>query len=340
MSKYKVIEVLDKSIWETFLLSRKPGTFLQSWNWGESNRLSGFNIKRLGFYQSENLVGVAQLIHQPAKRGPHYLVPGGPVIDYDNKELVAFTFSTIKNIAKKDNVWFVRIRPDVSDSENLRNQLKNVGLIYAPMHLHGEHTLILNITKGEEEILKNMRKTTRYLIKRSLNEEFKIRLSKNPKDTKILEKLQKITVKRHHFVGFTKKLFEAQIETFGKDGQAELFICEKKGNQIVAAIIIYYGEKAFYHHSGSSEESRNTNASYFTQWQIIKRAKKLGKKYYDFWGIAPTDDPKHRFAGVTTFKKGFGGERIDWVHAHDMPISSLYWTTYLFETGRRLIRRL
>src|SRR3989344_5190985 len=175
MSKYKVIEVLDKSIWETFLLSRKPGTFLQSWNWGESNRLSGFNIKRLGFYQSENLVGVAQLIHQPAKRGPHYLVPGGPVIDYDNKELVAFTFSTIKNI-----------------------------------------------TKGEEEILKNMRKTTRYLIKRSLNEEFKIRLSKNPKDTKILEKLQKITVKRHHFVGFTKKLFEAQIETFGKDGQAEL----------------------------------------------------------------------------------------------------------------------
>ncbi len=340
MPKLKAEEILDKTLWENYLISQSPGTFLQSWNWGETNRLCGFNIKRIGFYQSGSLVGIAQLIHQPAKRGPHYLVPGGPVIDYDNKKLVNFVVDTLKKIAKEEGAWFVRIRPDVIDSDNLRNRLKSAGLIYAPMHLHGEHTLILDITKNDDEILKNMRKTTRYLIKKSLSEGFKIRLSKNPQDAEILERLQKVTVKRHRFVGFTKKLFEAQIETFGKDDQSELFICEKKGDQVVAAIIIYYGEKAFYHHSGSSEESRGTNTSYFTQWQIIKRAKDLGKKYYDFWGIAPSDNPKHRFAGVTTFKKGFGGERIDWVHAHDLPISPLYWLTYLFETGRRTFRRL
>ena len=66
----------------------------------------------------------------------------------------------------------------------------------------------------------------------------------------------------------------------------------------------------------------------------------MGLKYYDFWGIAPTDDPNHRFAGVTIFKKGFGGERIDWVHAHDLPVSPLYKLTYVFETGRRIRRNL
>ena len=80
--------------------------------------------------------------------------------------------------------------------------------------------------------------------------------------------------------------------------------------------------------------------SYFLQWQIIKEAKNRGIKYYNFWGIAPNDNPNHRFAGVTMFKTGFGGERIDWLHAHDLPISNKYWLTYLFESGRRIFRRL
>ena len=330
MSKFEVKELLDKSLWEKYLLSRKPGTFLQSWNWGETNRLAGFNVMRLGFYEAEVLVGIAQLIHQPAKRGSHYLIPGGPVIDYENKKLVDFTVSAIRDLAVSKKVWFVRIRPDINDSEDLRNTLLINGFIYSPMHLHGEHTLILDISKNEDEILKNMRKTTRYLIKKSTKEDYKIRTTMNSQDAEILYNLQKETVKRHKFVGFTKRLFEAQLETFGKDNQALLFVCEKNASPLFAAIIIFYGDKAFYHHSGSSQESRNTNVSYFAQWEIIKKAKERGVKYYDFWGIAPTDDPRHRFAG----------ERVDWVHAHDLPTHSLYWLTHTFETGRRLFRRL
>lgn len=340
MSKFEVEEIINKKEWEKYLLSQKPGTFLQSWNWGETNRLSGFNIKRLGFYKSGNLVGIAQLIHQPAKRGKHFLIPGGPVMDYEDKNLFKFVTRTIYGFAKNNKVRFVRIRPDVPNSEELRLLFNSYGFVYAPMHLHGENTLVLDISKKEEDILKNMRKTTRYLIRKSLKENFDISVTKDPKSAAILNNLQAETAKRHGFVGFSRKIFESQLETFGKDNQAELFICRKDEKIQVAAIIIFYGQKAFYHHSGSSEESRYTNASYFTQWQVIKRAKELGKKFYDFWGIAPTDDPTHRFAGVTTFKKGFGGERIDWVHAHDLPIKSSYWMTYAFESGRRFFRKL
>ena len=340
MSKLALREISDKSVWESFLLSQNPGTFLQSWNWGEANRLVGFKVKRFGIYDGSKLVGAVQLIHQPAKRGQHYLIPGGPVIDYESKRLLKFTIDSIKEIARKENIWFIRIRPDVIDSEKLRLSLSELGLFSAPMHLHGEHTLILDVSKDEVEILKNMRKTTRYLIKKSLNEGYKIRISTNPKDTQILFDLQKETVKRHRFVGFTPRLFEAQLETFGKNDQSLLFVCEKNGKPLVAAIVIFYGEKAFYHHSGSANVARETNASYFTQWQIIRKAKELGYKYYDFWGIAPTDDPKHRFSGVTIFKKGFGGEKVDWVHAQDLAISPFYWLTFIFETVRRVVRRL
>ncbi|OGM72964.1 hypothetical protein A3H19_01365 [Candidatus Woesebacteria bacterium RIFCSPLOWO2_12_FULL_39_9] len=340
MFKYQVREETDKNTWESFLLSQNPGTFLQSWNWGETNRLVGYKVIRLGAYKGKILSAVAQLIHQPAKRGPHYLIPGGHVVNYENGELVKVLLDYVRKVARENGAWFVRVRPDVKDYPGIRSLFKKLGFVSAPMHLHGEHTLILDISKNEKELLKEMRKTTRYLIKKSLTEGFKINISQNSKDVKILSSLQTETVKRHKFVGFSEKLFKAQLETFGNDGQAELFICEKNRIPLVAAIIIFYGQKAFYHHSGSSTTSKRTNASYFTQWEIIKNAREKGIKYYDFWGIAPGDDPKHRFFGVTVFKKGFGGEKVDWLHAHDLPLSPNYWLTYGFETVRRKVRRL
>lgn len=333
-------EINDKDVWENFLSSQKPGTFLQSWNWGEVNKAVGYEILRLGFFQFEKVFGVALLIHQPAKRGPHFLIPGGPVVDFENKSLVSFVFDEIKKVAKKRGGWFVRIRPDVPDSQELRKTLKDYGFVPAQMHVHGENTLVLDINRDDKEILGGMRKTTRYCIKRALNEGYRVTSSVNSKGIENLYKLQKETAERHRFVGFQKKMFLSELEIFGRDGQALLFECRKRNSLLASAIVVFYGKKAFYHFSGSSKDSLRTNASYFLQWEIIKKSRSLGYKYYDFWGIAPRDDPKHRFWGVTVFKKGFGGERIDWLHAHDLPLTPTYWLTYLFETGRRVFRRL
>lgn len=340
MSKYKIKKITSKKVWESYLLNQKPGTFLQSWNWGEVNQEVGYKVYRFGFYDGNKLVGLCQIIDQPAKRGHHLLIPGGPVINYENLKLFSFVTGFLKKLALESGAWFVRIRPDIGETEKNVELLDKHGYVSSPMHVHGENTLILKIDRDEEEILKEMRKNTRYSIRKSLNEGFIMTYTKNPNKSEILETLQEETVKRHHFIGFSKKLFRAQIKYFGKDNQAELFITKHNNEPQVAAIIIYYGEKAFYHHSGSSESARKSNASYFTQWQIIKRAKKLGIKYYDFWGIAPTDNPKHRFHGVTVFKRGFSGEQKNWLHARDLPIKRIYYMTYIFETLRRFIRRL
>jgi lipid II:glycine glycyltransferase (peptidoglycan interpeptide bridge formation enzyme) len=60
-------------------------------------------------------------------------------------------------------------------------------------------------------------------------------------------------------------------------------------------------------------------------WEAIIDAKEKGCTIFDFWGIAPTDDPNHKWSGITTFKKGFGGQIISNMHAYDYPIKkSLY----------------
>jgi len=340
MGKYEVKEISSKNLWEKFVLQNNPKSFLQSWNWGETNKILGKKIFRLGFTKDKKLVGVCLVIEEKAKRGPHFLIPGGPLFDWENKRLVSFFLKTIKSYAVKQKVWFVRIRPELFDNQKNRKLFSSLGLLPAPMHLHAENTWVLEIDRNDDELLSGMRKTTRYLIKKSLDMNLSVKVYSVPDKTEILDKLQGETVKRHKFKGFSNSLFTAQLATFAKDGQAELVVCGKGEYNLAAAIIIFYGKYAYYHHSGSTSDFREIPFSYFLQWKIIQSAREKGMKFYNFWGIAPNDSPKHRFAGVTLFKTGFGGNRIDWLHAYDLPVSPLYFFTHVFETGRRIMRRL
>ena len=340
MDKYTTQRIENKNEWERFVLSQVPQSFLQSWNWGETNREMGNRIFRLGFMDGEKLVAVAQVIEERARRGPYFLIPGGTLLDWKNKSLAAFILEELKKLARQEKVWFIRTRPELLDLLENKKLFSSLGFVSAPMHLSAENTWVLDITPEEEQLLASMRKTTRYLIRRSLDKDLSVEIYDDAKHVNMLSKLQEETVSRHKFVGFSEKLFKAQMDSFGQDRQASLFICRKGKEALSAAIIIFYGEFAYYHHSGSTSKYKELPFSYFLQWNIIKEAKKRGLKKYNFWGIAPNDSPKHRFAGVTIFKKGFGGGRIDWLHAQDLPVSPFYWLTFSFETMRRIMRRL
>ncbi|MBO6199276.1 MAG: peptidoglycan bridge formation glycyltransferase FemA/FemB family protein, partial [Psychrobacter sp.] len=81
--------------------------------------------------------------------------------------------------------------------------------------------------------------------------------------------------------------------------------------------------------------------AYALQWQVMKDLKEMGIKRYNLWGIAPPDQPHHRYAGVTTFKTGFGGEVVTYVPAHDLILSKLrYAPDYMIESLRKRRRHL
>ena len=148
MQKFKFREITNKKNWERFVLSHNPQTFLQSWNWGEVNMATGEEIKRLGFYEGNKLIGVVQMIKQNAKRGSHFLIPAGPLIEWKNKGLVSFVIKKIKEIAIEEKVWFVRIRPEILDTDENRLLFKKLGFVKSPMHLYAENTWALDLTMG------------------------------------------------------------------------------------------------------------------------------------------------------------------------------------------------
>jgi lipid II:glycine glycyltransferase (peptidoglycan interpeptide bridge formation enzyme) len=334
-------EIEDKNLWEKFILDNPSQTnFLQSWYWGECHRLLQQKIFRLGFFNGDELCGVALLIMKESKRGAYLECPGGPIIDWQDENLFRLFIKTCKEIGFESGCIFVRIRPQIVDDKNFRQLFSKNGFIKSPMHLHAQDTWVLDITRSEEELFSGMRKTTRYMIRRAMKEKVSIIVSEDLKDITSLYNLQEQTAKRHKFIPFSLKFFQSHFSAFLTAGKIKIFKAFYQEKLLSIAMIVFYGNRAVYHYSASSDEFSNIGASYLLQWEVIKYAKKQGMKLYDFWGIAPNDNPKHRFAGVTLFKKGFGGIEVRYLPAHDLPLRWLYWFTYLFETIRRKIRHL
>lgn len=335
-----VTPITDKAIWENFVLSHPQANFLHSWNWGEFYHRLGQQIFRLGFYRAGILSGVGLLIHQPARRGAYLECPGGPLLDWSDKSLVSAFFAVAQNTGRNLGVSFLRLRPQLLESPPSQQIFRSYGCRSAPIHLHAETTWQLDLRPAEAEILAGMRKTTRYLIRRAGKLGVTVVTSHDPADIKLLYRLQLQTVTRHRFVPFSEDFLRHQFAVFAADQQALLFKAVYRRQVIAMALIIFYGPEAVYHYSGSSPQALQVPAAYALQWAAIQAAKQKGLKRYNFWGIAPTHDPRHRFAGVTLFKTGFGGYRVDYLHAHDLPLKHTYWLTWLFETLRAKSRRL
>jgi len=70
-------------------------------------------------------------------------------------------------LGKKEKVWFLRIAPLLLRNEENNQLFDDLGFINAPIHMHPEITWELDLNLPEEELLKNMRKTTRYLIRQA-----------------------------------------------------------------------------------------------------------------------------------------------------------------------------
>jgi lipid II:glycine glycyltransferase (peptidoglycan interpeptide bridge formation enzyme) len=185
-----------------------------------------------------------------------------------------------------------------------------------------------------------MRKNTRYAIRLAEKKGVTIEVSEDISDVKLLYDLQLETSSRHGFVPFSLKYLEAQFRAFSQNHQIQLFKAKYQGRLLAISFIIFYGEEAVYHYSGSSEESRTIPASYLLQWEVIKAAKERGMKRYNLWGVNQSGRSDHRFAGVTLFKTGFGGEALNYVSAHDLVFSKRYFITYLIEAWRRKVRHL
>lgn len=344
----------QKSIWNSFIAAQKPQTFLHSFAWGEFNAQMGKKIFRLGIFsakggsasggKADELCAVALILKVEARRGTFLFCPHGPIIKNLNhtEAILGHLTEYLKSLAKSEKCDFIRFSPLLEKTKLNQAIFKKLKYREMPMHmLHPELSWILDISKDEKELLKGMRKSTRYCIKKAENEGITIEKSENIEDLDKFWQIYKVTAKRHDFVPFSKEYLSKEFEVFHKENQALMLFATHEKKVVAGAIIIFGPNSGFYHHGASIKEYDSLNTSHALQWAAIKEAKKRGLNFYNFWGVKEKDvSKKHPWYGISLFKRGFGGFEEAYVHGKDLPLTWKYWLSCAIETLRKLKRGL
>lgn len=332
MIELKLFTQEEKSIYDTFIATHGSWSLFQSWDWGEVQKSLHVAVERIGIFKQQKLICTAQIFCIQARRGTYTHIRQGPVFlpgHECDSAVWQLVLEYIKTTPLYKKALFIRANPMLERSNETESLMKSKGFKEAPIHaMDAQLCWVLPLNKNEDELLQGMRKTTRYLVRQAQKQAIRIVESN---DIAAFSRLYKMTSSRHGFVQHSG--IEVEYELFARENKA-LLLLGYAGNELLsAAIIIFHADQAIYHHGASI--SSKIPVSYVLQWEAIRRAKSRGCRIYNFWGIAPQDNPKHPWSGLTLFKQGFGGEPRSFMSAYDLPLSSLYVLPYTIDRLRK-----
>ncbi len=309
-----MISNLSKEAWDAKVIEL-GGSILQSWAWGEFNQALNQKIHR---FSSERYTNLA--IESDLALGKKYLYcPRGPLGNFDEAVV------DLKKLEANHELVFARVEP--LQKVNLPQAIKNVQPV---------NNWVLNLEKSEEEILIGMKPKTRYNLNLAERKGVTVRVGEQ-KDLLDLWKLFLETATRNK-IRLHPQNYYFQMWAHLAPQNMKILLAEYQGKILAGMILTVFGDTATYLHGGSSQQMKEAMAPFLLHWEAIRLAKNLGLKNYDFGGIAPATENAHAWAGISRFKKGFGGFEVVYPGAFDLIYSPIWYNVY--KNGRNILRKL
>lgn len=333
--KPKGVMSLDRQSWNAFVTRQPRARFLQSWEWGEFQASLGRHVARLVVAeQGGRPTSVAQGIWRTMPFGASLAyfpyVPVGSLAD-----LPTF-MRTIEAPARALNSFAVRV--DVPPTVPVTPELLSSYHLHPTAAVQPHDTLILDLTKSEEELKAAMHPKTRYNIALAERKGVRCRFSTletEERDMATFLTLLKETDRRDRIHSFPPSYYQAMLKALRRaidrhdECSVRLAVAEFEGRALVANLLIFFGDTVTYNHGASSSVDRQVMAPHLLQWFAIQEAKRLGYHWYDFRGLAPANAPdSHPWAGFTRFKLGFGGERVTSAGTFDRVLKPVTYSAY------------
>ena len=305
---------MNSTSWNRLVEAHAPqfGAFLQSWEWGEFQRSLGREVVRV-YEEDRGATMIAQAIRLPLGFGQSYwFVPKGPLGDLDPASMRALLRRKLPGGA------FIRTECGVVLPHAVKTR-----------DIHPSTTLVLDMHKGCEGLLDEMEKKTRYNVrvgeKKGVTNAI-VGLSAFDEFVGLMRE----TTERNRFSAHPAEYYRKMLLALsGGECRAFLAVAKAGNTPLAANVMIDFLDTRVYLHGASTSTMRELQASHSLQFFLIRDGCEQGRRYYDFWGIAPPEaDETHPWTGITRFKSGFGGHVVTMPGTFDIPTRPLLYGAY------------
>ncbi|XAS67969.1 peptidoglycan bridge formation glycyltransferase FemA/FemB family protein [Micrococcaceae bacterium Sec5.7] len=236
--------------------------------------------------------------------------------------------AALVDVATSCGAVFVRIEPVGLETAGAPDALRGRGLQPAPVNQQPELSRIVDLGPEFKEVLAGMKPVNRNLYRNIHKKGVTFRSSQDPSEIGILLEFLHLTAARNGFKPQSDDYLTQVATSLMPAGAATLFVAELEESPIAAALAYDSADTRTYAHAALDDTHRKLSAGIPLLVTLMADAKDKGLKHVDLWGVAPENQPGHKWAGFTAFKKSFGGREIAYPGTWDLPVNKPRYAAY------------
>ncbi len=310
-------QVVDQKKWDT--LATHP---LQSWSWGEFRNAMGIDVVRLGIYEDDSLVDGWQVTFHRVPHTP-WTIGYFPKGKRPTKKML----EELKKLGEQKHAMFIQLEPDMT--ADLVSEILNLKIKPAHHPLFTKYTFVVDLTKSEDTLLKDMHSKTRYNIKVAQKHGVIIKEDNSEEAFAAYLRLTQETTERQGFFAHNTNYHKTMWNMMRTMGIAHLFTASYKGDVLSAWILFVWHDTVYYPYGSSSRNHREVMAPTLLLWEVVRWAKEKGLKKFDLWGaLGPQPDSNDPWYGFHRFKEGFKPMLVEFAGSYDLIINKPLYIAY------------
>lgn len=310
--------------WDGFVRDSLQGHYEQTSLWGMVKQVYGWQPSVILVREKGDLVGgVMVLVHKHRLAGSIGYVTRGPLTKGDDPLYLSPVVDALCTFAKAAAINYLVVVPPFYVNQQWVHPFRERGFFVKPRELPPTGlitaSVVIDLSQSLESILGEMKKTTRYEVRKSARSAFTIRIGDHD-DIPIFWDLLVALCERRGTSPLPerKDFFENVWRHFADREAVRLFICEYDETPVSALFGLAFGSTFRAWKVGWNGQLKNKHPNHFIWWEAIKWAKAKGFQEFDFGQIIPEHaeaviegrEVLGGYAGVTSFKLGFGGRLI------------------------------
>lgn len=259
---------------------------------------------------------------EKGKMNTRLYVPRGPLLSSSSALSPALT--SLRSKAYEHKATLARIEP----TEHVSADELSAARLLRSARVQPEATSVVDLTQSEDAIIASMNATNRNLHRTFEKKGLSLHTSHDAEDITILTSLLHGVAATTGMTAHSDSYLRTQAECFFAEGVATLYYVTFEGAPIVAALIYDYEGTRYYGHAAADYEHRKLGAGTSIVSHMIIDAKRAGMSAFDLYGIWPDAPAGTSHAGITAFKRSFGGQDVIYPGTWELPVRALPYAAY------------